>query len=173
MAVTSSDSTPPPIGDTARWLKWIAVRSHIASRQVRSCDGVPARVRGVVSPGTAAFDIAAKADPLAALARSCSGTRSARPTRKPRTRAGRAHRRSTSHPREPAFLLVTQRRPTRVAEDGAMLRALGNRHSDSLVAIARDHAGINRMLGSPRDTTRETEAVMSFVRAVVGRPPRS
>ena len=45
----------------------------------------------------------------------------------------------------------------------ALLRALGSRRRDSLVTVALDHAGINRMLGSPHDTTRETEAVMAFV----------
>jgi hypothetical protein len=50
-----------------------------------------------------------------------------------------------------------------------MLRALGSRRSDSLVAVPLDHAGINRMLGSPRDTTAETESVMAFVRGVAGR----
>ena len=50
-----------------------------------------------------------------------------------------------------------------------MLRALGSRLRDALVAVPLDHAGINRMLGSPRDRTRETRAVMAFVGAVVGR----
>jgi arylformamidase len=139
-----------------------------------SAYGVPARaVRGVVSLDTAAFDIAAKADPalrprpwmfwnaFGMPAEEAAGPRWA--SASPITFAGR---------RDPAFLLVTQRDRTRVAENRAMLRALGNRHSDSLVTVALDHAGINRMLGSPRDRTRETEAVMSFVRTLVGRPRR-
>ena len=124
---------------------------------------MPARaVRGVVSLDTAAFDVAAKADPA----------------RNPRPRlfwnAFGTPQEEAADPRwasaspinladrgDPAFLLITQRRPSRVAENRAMLRALGNRRSDSLVAVALDHAGINRMLGSPRDATRETEAVMA------------
>ena len=139
-----------------------------------SAYGVPARaVRGVVSLDTAAFDIAAKADPARSrrpqLFWNAFGTpqeEAADPrwaSASPITLADRG---------DPPFLLVTQRRPRRVAENGAMLRALGNRHGDSLVAVPLDHAGINRMLGSPRDTTRETEAVMAFVRSVAGRPRR-
>lgn len=151
--------------------------AHLASlvgvdRSFSSAYGVPARaVRGVVSLDTAAFDIAAKADP--ALTRrprlywNAFGTpaeEAADPrwaSASPINLASRA---------DPAFLLVTQRRPTRVAENRAMLRALGNRNSDSIVTVALDHAGINRMLGNPRDTTRETEAVMTFVRKVSARP---
>ena len=139
-----------------------------------SAYGVPARaVRGVVSLDTAAFDVAAKADPalrprpwmfwnaFGTPAEEAAAPRWA--SASPISFAGRG---------DPAFLLVTQRRLTRVAENRAMLRALGNRDSDSLVTVALDHAGINRMLGSPHDPTRETEAVMSFVRKVVGRPGR-
>jgi arylformamidase len=136
--------------------------------------GVPARaVRGVVSLDTAAFDIAAKADPALSprpwLFWNAFGT-PAEEAADPRWSS--ASPIDFADRRDPAFLLVTQRRPTRIAENRAMLRALGNRHGDSLVAVALDHAGINRMLGSPRDRTRETEAVMSFVRAVVRRPRR-
>jgi arylformamidase len=136
--------------------------------------GVPARaVRGVVSLDTAAFDIAAKADPARSrrprLYWNAFGT-PAEEAADPRW--ARASPINLADHGDPPFLLVTQRQPSRVAENGAMLRALGNRPSDSLVAVALDHAGINRMLGSPRDTTRETDAVMSFVRAVVGRPRR-
>jgi arylformamidase len=130
-----------------------------------SAYGVPARsVRGVVSLDTAAFDVAAKADPARSrrpqLYWNAFGT--------PREEAAEPRWASASPINladrcDPAFLLVTQRRPSRVAENGAMLRALGNRRSDSLVTVPLDHAGINRMLGNPRDTTRETEAVMEFV----------
>ena len=131
--------------------------------------GVPARaVRGVVSLDTAAFDVAANADPARSahplLFWNAFGT--------PREEAADP-RWSSASPidladrSDPPFLLVTQRRARRVAENAAMLRALGGRRSDSLVAVALDHAGINRMLGSPRDTTRETEAVMAFVRRVL------
>ena len=133
--------------------------------------GVPARsVRGVVSLDTAAFDVAAKADPARnrrpQLFWNAFGT--------PREEAADPRWASASPINladrgDPPFLLVTQRRPKRVAENGAMLRALGNRRRDSLVAVALDHAGINRMLGSLRDTTRETKAVMAFVGAVFGR----
>jgi arylformamidase len=139
-----------------------------------SAYGVPARaVRGVVSLDTAAFDVAAKADPalrprpwmfwnaFGMPAEEAADPRWA--SASPITFAGRG---------DPPFLLVTQRRPARIAENRAMLRALGNRERDSLVTVALDHAGINRMLGSPRDPTRETEAVMAFVRAVAGRPRR-
>jgi acetyl esterase/lipase len=139
-----------------------------------SAYGVPARsVRGVVSLDTAAFDVAAGADPA----------------RSPRPRlfwnAFGTPREEAADPRwasaspidladrgDPAFLLVTERRPTRVAANRAMLRALGDRRSDSLVAVPLDHAGINRMLGSPRDRTVETDAVMAFVGAVLGRARR-
>jgi arylformamidase len=136
-----------------------------------SAYGVPARaVRGVVSLDTATFDVAAKADPARnrrpQLFWNAFGT--------PREEAADPRWASASpislaDRGDPAFLLVTQRRPSRVAENRAMLRALGNRRSDSLVSVPLDHAGINRMLGSPRDTTRETAAVMAFVGALVGR----
>lgn len=153
--------------------------AHLASMvgvdpSFSSAHGVPARaVRGVVSLDTAAFDIAAKADPARSrrpqLFWNAFGTpqeETADPLWASASPINFADR------RDPAFLLVTQRRPTRVAENGAMLRALGNRRRDSLVAVPLNHAGINRILGSPRDTTRETEAVMAFVRAVLGRTRR-
>jgi hypothetical protein len=136
--------------------------------------GVPGRVvRGVVSLDTAAFDVAAKADPARnrrpLLFWNAFGT--------PREEAAdprwaSASPINTADRRDPAFLLVTQRRPGRIAENGAMLRALGNRRRDSLVTVPLDHEGINRALGSPRDTTGETKAVMAFVGAVVGRVRR-
>ncbi len=139
-----------------------------------SAYGVPARaVRGVVSLDTAAFDIEAKADP----------TRNRRPGLfwnafgTPQEEAAdpgwaNASPINLADRGDPAFLLLTQRRPSRVAENAAMLRALGNRRSDSLVTVPLDHAGVNRMLGSPKDTTRETNAVMTFVRAAVARARR-
>jgi len=136
--------------------------------------GVPARaVRGVVSLDTAAFDIAAAADPARSrrpqLFWNAFGT--------PQEEAGEARWASASPigfagRGDPPFLLVTQRRAERVAENAAMVRALGDRRSDSLVAVPLTHAGINRILGSARDTTGETAAVMAFVAAVVGRPRR-
>jgi arylformamidase len=150
--------------------------AHLASLvgvdpSFRRAYGVPAgAVRGVVSLDTAAFDIAAEAEPARSLRPqlfwNAFGT--------PREEAADPRWASASpitfaDRGDPAFLLVTQRQPRRVAQNGAMLRALGDRRSDSLVALALDHAGINRMLGSPRDTTGETEAVMGFVGAVVGR----
>jgi len=146
--------------------------AHLASLvgvdpSFRSAYGVPARaVRGVVSLDTAAFDVAAEAagSRHPQLLWNAFGT--------PREEAADL-RWATASPinfadrRDPPFLLVTQRRRSRVAANGAMLRALGDRRRDSLVAVALDHAGINRMLGSPRDATGETEAVMAFDGAVV------
>jgi arylformamidase len=133
--------------------------------------GVPARaVRGVVSLDTAAFDIAAQVDP----------GRNRRPLmfwnafglpREEATDPRWASASPINHADrgDPAFLLVTQRSPARVAENSAMLRVLGNRRRDSLVTVPLDHAGINRALGSPHDATRETEAVKAFAVAVLGR----
>jgi len=132
--------------------------------------GVPARaVRGVVSLDTTAFDIAAASSQSPRLYWNAFGT--------PAEEAAdplweRASPINFADRGDPAFLLVTQRRAARVAANRAMLRALGNRDGDSLVTVALDHAGINRILGSPRDRTRETESVMAFVRALVGRPRR-
>jgi arylformamidase len=133
--------------------------------------GVPAgAVRGVVSLDTAAFDVAAKARGLRPrLYWNAFGT-PAEEAADPRWAS--ASPIAFADRDDPPFLLVTQRSPARIAENGAMLRALGDRPGDSLVAVALDHAGINRMLGSPRDQTRETAAVMAFVSAVAGRPRR-
>ena len=134
----------------------------------RRAYGVPTgAVRGVVSLDTAAFDIAAEADPARSLRPQLFWNAFGTPREEaadPRWASG-----SPIHfadRRDPAFLLVTQRRPRRVARNRAMLQALGDRRSDSLLALALDHAGINRTLGSPRDTSGETEAVMAFVGAV-------
>ena len=106
--------------------------------------GVPARtVRGVVSLDTAAFDVAAKADPARSLRPqlfwNAFGTpqeEAAEPrwaSASPIGFAGRG---------DPPFLLVTQRRARRVAENAAMLRALGRppqRLADRGSTRARGH----------------------------------
>jgi hypothetical protein len=74
-----------------------------------------------------------------------------------------------AHRGDPPFLLVTQRRARRVTANRAMPHALGDRRRDSLVAVALDHAGIKRALGDAADPTRETAAVMAFVRRVARR----
>jgi arylformamidase len=136
--------------------------------------GVPGRaVRGVVSLDTAAFDIAASADPAQSPRPRMFWNAFGLPAEEAADpRWERASPISSAGRGDPPFLLVTQRNPARIAENAAMLRALGNRRTDSLVAVALDHAGINRALGSPRDPTRETDAVMAFVRTVLGRPRR-
>jgi arylformamidase len=133
--------------------------------------GVPAAaVRGVVSLDTAAFDITANAVPATGAhplliwnAFGLPAEEAADPQWASASPVDHADR------RDPPFLLVTQRHPSRIAENAAMLRALGDRRRDSLITVALDHAGINEMLGSPSDPTRETRAVMAFVRAVARR----
>jgi acetyl esterase/lipase len=136
--------------------------------------GVPARaVRGVVSLDTTAFDVAAAADPARSrnplLYWNAFGT-PAEETADPRWE--RASPITLADRRDPPFLLVTERRRARIAANGAMLRALGSRRRDALVTVPLDHAGVNEALGSPRDATRETAAVMAFVRRVAGRTRR-
>ena len=130
--------------------------------------GVPARaVRGVVSLDTAAFDIASQTDPARSLHPGLYWNAFGTPREEAvDPRWASASPIAFADGGDPPFLLVTQRRPLRIAENRAMLRALGSRRSDSLITVPLDHAGINRMLGSPLDTTRETDAVMAFVRAV-------
>lgn len=133
--------------------------------------GVHARaVRGVVSLDTTAFDIAAAtnrvASPHPLLYWNAFGTpaeEAADPSWASASPINFADR------GDPPVLLVTQRRAERIAANGAMLGALGHRRRDSLVTVPLDHEGINRILGSPRDTTRETGSVMAFVDAVLRR----
>jgi acetyl esterase/lipase len=135
--------------------------------------GVPAgAVRGVVSLDTTAFDIAAATDPAGSphpfLYWNAFGT-PAEEAADPRWAS--ASPINFADRGDPPMLLVTQRRAERVAANGAMLEALGHRRRDSLVTVPLDHQGINRILGSPHDTTRETESVTAFVNAVVRRRP--
>ena len=184
---------PHDVGEALGWLKRnvrryggdagrLVLIGHSAGAHLASLVGVdrsfgraydvPARaVRGVVSLDTAAFDVAAEADPARGphpqLFWNAFGT--------PQEEAADPRWASASpielaDPGDPAFLLVTERRPRRIAVNAAMLRALGSRDSDSLVAVALGHAGINRVLGSPGDPTGETQAVMAFVDEVAGRP---
>ena len=79
-----------------------------------------------------------------------------------------------AEPRDPEHFLVTQAyRPRRQAAQRELARALGQKQSSVLI-VPLDHAGINRNLGSPTDTSGETPAVMAFVRKVVdaATPPR-
>jgi acetyl esterase/lipase len=139
---------------------------------------LPAQVIGVVSLD-GIFDIAERADPSSPLFSPGQAGMYWNAFATPDENAldGAWHWGSPltwAEPRDPEHLLVTQAAaPRRVAAQRELARALGQDQS-SVLTVPLDHAGINRNLGSPADTSGETAAVMAFVRRVVkaAAPPR-
>jgi acetyl esterase/lipase len=71
-------------------------------------------------------------------------------------------------PSDPPFLFVTQAtKPNRIAANQDMAARLGQDPSATVVGVPYDHEGINDALGSPTDTSVETERVSQFVRSVL------
>ena len=65
---------------------------------------------------------------------------------------------------DPPALFVTQsNKPNRLAANRAMAADVGLDPDTAVVGVPLDHEGINESLGSPGDTTAETEAVSDFV----------
>jgi len=139
---------------------------------------LPTQVIGVVSLD-AIFDIAARADPTRPTFVSAQADMYWNAFATPEEHAvdGAWHWGSPltfAGPRDPPFLFVTQAaNRRRQAAQTEMARALSQDPADVL-AVPLDHAGINRNLGSPADTSGETPAVMAFVREVIkaAAPPR-
>lgn len=71
-------------------------------------------------------------------------------------------------PEDPEFLLVTSANPNRLVDNQNMATALGQDPAGIFIA-PYDHEGINEAVGSPTDTSGETQAVMGLIsRAIAG-----
>ena len=141
----------------------------VAPRYLRAY-GVPrAAILGVVSLDTAAYDIAGLADPL--RNEGARGVWSVFGTPEENAAGGlwaAASPLRLADAGDPPFLLVIQqaaKRPRRT-ETRRMARALG-RSGASVLRVPLDHMDTPRTLGARPDPTRETTAVMRFVRRLV------
>jgi arylformamidase len=134
------------------------------------------QLRGVVSLDTAAFDVAAKATPGSARARSLLLFWNAFGTPGENATSGSwrdASPLAFADASDPPFLLVTQSAPARVAENARMADSLGQ--PGAVLPVPLSHSAINAALGAPGDTSGVTRAVMAFVERAfaAGRPPRA
>jgi len=129
------------------------------------------QILGVVSLDTETFDVRAEAtDPSSSPSRlaliwNAFGTPAEEAVE---NRWERSSPIAYADPTDPPFLLVTQSgKVLRIAANNQMATKLGQDPAESVVTVPLDHEGINTSLGSPDDTTVETQRVAAFVQQVV------
>lgn len=137
----------------------------------------PWQLIGTVSLDTAAFDIAAEADPASPTANNTELYQSAFGTPAENAATGSWAAGSPivwADPGDPELLLVTSQIPARVAINQRMASALGQDPA-GVVSVPYDHEGINDAVGAASDPAGETQAILAFLERSVAaaKPPKA
>lgn len=138
-----------------------------AGRYLRAYGCSPRGVRGVVALDGAAYDVRAAATPppsgptlYTRMIWNAFGS-PAENARRHTWRKASAVVHADRH--DPRFLLVTQRKRSRIHANTELARSLRQMRFRPVLPVPLSHGEINRVLGSPDDPTRETGRTMAFV----------